>query len=169
MPSCKGKMLCLDLRISISIFWHYSVNRKLKFLRRSSLFQFNMSKVPDETRYGEYCYRHAHHIGAPIMFITCSKCNKQTPIGKFCIECGEKSARVYIDYRVKSRAEVQMIRICSSCNVDSKYIKHGGDQRDYWSECTNCGTHNPKTVEIRQSDYDKVTVRTDCAGTRTGS
>jgi len=55
-----------------------------------------------------------------------------------------------------------MMRICSSCNVDSKYIKHSGDQHDYWSECTNCGTQNPKTVEIRQLDYDKITAGTDC-------
>ena len=95
-----------------------------------------------------------------IVFIECSKCKKQIPIGNFCIECGEKNLVEFLDYRVKSSEEANpvMISICSSCNIDSKHIQYGGDQFDHWSKCSNCEKNNPKTIEIKVSDYNKLII-----------
>lgn len=91
-------------------------------------------------------------------FIECIKCKKQIPIGNFCIECGEKNTIEFIDYRVKSKEEANpvMINICSKCN--SKDIEYGGDQFDHWSNCLNCNTTYPKTIEIKKSDYNKLII-----------
>ena len=95
-----------------------------------------------------------------IVFIECSKCKKQIPIGNFCIECGEKNTVEFLDYRVKSKEEANpvMIRICSHCNIDSKNIEGGGGQFDNWSKCSNCGKMNPKTIAIKLSDYNKLII-----------
>jgi hypothetical protein len=87
------------------------------------------------------------------VYIECSKCKTQTPIGKFCIECGEKNTVEFLDYRIKSQEDANptMIRICSHCNIDSNHIESKIRPFDSWSrnfinsKCTNCEKMNPKT------------------------
>uniref|UniRef100_A0A6C0KDG5 DZANK-type domain-containing protein n=1 Tax=viral metagenome TaxID=1070528 RepID=A0A6C0KDG5_9ZZZZ len=101
-----------------------------------------------------------------IVYIECSKCKTQTPIGKFCIECGEKNTVEFLDYRIKSQKDANptMIRICSYCNIDSNHIESKRRPFDSWSrnfinsKCTNCEKMNPKTIEIKLSDYNKLIV-----------
>lgn len=94
-----------------------------------------------------------------VIFIKCSKCKKQIPIGNFCIECGEKNTIEFIDYRVKSKEEANpvMIDICSKCN--SKEIEYNGDQFEHWSKCSNCGDMYPKTITIKESEYNKLIIK----------
>ncbi len=95
-----------------------------------------------------------------IVFIECSKCKTQTPIGKFCIKCGEKSTVEFLDYRIKSKEDANptMIRICSHCNICSSHIKSEGGQYHHWYKCSNCNTNNPKTIKIKKSEYNKLII-----------